>query len=71
MYLSTNIVFCLFMPQNRPMPEKCGLTVYSISHGHLIFTHIQVGGWGESGGVGKATKQGESPFMAKMQPFIH
>jgi hypothetical protein len=28
------------------------------------------GGLGGSGGWGKATEQGESPFTAKMRPFI-
>ncbi len=28
------------------------------------------GGLGGSGGGGKAAKQGESPFTAKMRPFI-
>ncbi len=41
--------YACFLPQNRPMPEKCGLKVYSISHNRLIFAHIQVGGQGEQG----------------------
>jgi hypothetical protein len=52
------------------MPEKWVITVYAISHGRSIFTHIQVGGLGGSGGGGKATKQGESLFTAKLWPFI-
>ncbi len=47
------------------------LDVHPISHGRSIFAHIQVGGgWVAVGGGGKAAKQGESPFTAKMQPFI-
>jgi hypothetical protein len=57
------------------MPEKFGLTVYSISPSRLIFAHIQMGGgWqGKHRGWGKAaesTKQGKNSFMAKMQLFI-
>jgi hypothetical protein len=66
--------YACFMPQNRPMTEKCGLTVYSISHGRIIFVHIQVGGQGRSKSGGKAavsTKQGENLFTAKMRPLIH
>jgi hypothetical protein len=36
------------------MPEKCGLTVYSISHSRFIFAHIQVGGQDWSGGGGES-----------------
>jgi hypothetical protein len=54
MYTSKNAVLCLFMPQNRPMPAKCGITVYSISHSHFIFAHIQVGGQGWSRGWGQS-----------------
>jgi hypothetical protein len=32
--------------------------------------HPGGGGWVAVGGGGKAAKQGESPFTAKMQPFI-
>ncbi len=62
-----------FMPQNRPMPEKCGLTVYSISHRCLIFGHIQVGGRAGAGGGGKSavsTKQSKNPFTVQMRLFI-
>jgi hypothetical protein len=52
------------------MPEKCGLTLQTISHSRLIFAHIQVGGCGGSWGGGKARNQGEIPFMAKMWLFI-
>jgi hypothetical protein len=61
------------MPQNRPVPEKCGLTVYSISHGRFIFAHIQVGGRARVGGGGKAAvskKQGENLFTAKTRLFM-
>ncbi len=58
------------MPQNKPKSQKRLLNVYTISHGPGIFAHIQVGGLGGSGGGGKAAKQGESPFTAKMRPFI-
>jgi hypothetical protein len=50
------------------MPEKWELTVYAISHGCLIFAHIQVGGQGRSRGWGKAaesTKQEENAFTEK------
>jgi hypothetical protein len=46
------LFYAYFMPQNRAMPKKCGLTVYSISHGCLIFAKIQVGGGGRAGGWG-------------------
>ncbi len=46
--------------------------MYPISHSPSIFAHIQVGGVGwQRGGGGKAAKYGESPFTAKMLPFIH
>jgi hypothetical protein len=64
MYTPQKMLFyACFMPQNRPMPGKCKLSVWTISHGHRIFAQIQVGGGG------KATKQGESAFTAKMQMF--
>jgi hypothetical protein len=52
------------------MPEQCGPTVYSISHGYLIFPHIQ---WGAGPEWGKATvfrQPGKNPFTARMQQFI-
>jgi hypothetical protein len=62
------IILYLFLPQNRPMPEKFGLTVYSISHDSLIFAHRWGSGWEQRMG-GKplyvSTKQDESPFTAK------
>jgi hypothetical protein len=44
--------------------------MYPIYHGRSIFAHIQVGGLGGSEGGGKAAKQGETPFTAKLQLFI-
>jgi hypothetical protein len=35
---------CQFIPQNRPMPEKCELAVYGIYHSCHIFVHMGVGG---------------------------
>ncbi len=67
MYTSKNADLCLFWPQNRPMPEKWGLTVYVISQGFLIFAHIEVGGGGRAA---ESTKQVENPFMAKVWLFI-
>jgi hypothetical protein len=60
------------MPENRPMPKKCGLTVYSISHGRITFTHIQAGRarTGVGGKAAVSTKQGENLFTAKTKPFI-
>ncbi len=46
-------------------------SVYLISHGHLIFAHIQVGGEVGAGGGGKATKQCNSLFTVKTWLFIH
>jgi hypothetical protein len=53
MYPSKNAVLCLFSPQNRSMPEKWWLTVYSIFHSRLILAHIQVGGGGRAGARGR------------------
>ncbi len=63
-------LYACFMPQNRPKSQKKLLDVYPISHGRSIFAHIQVGGLGGSGGGGRAAKQSESPFTAKMRLFI-
>jgi hypothetical protein len=61
------------MPWNRPMPEKCGITVNSIFPGCFIFAHIQVVGQGRSGGrreTAVSTKQGKNLFTAKLRLFI-
>ncbi len=57
------------MPHNRPKSKKRLLDVYTISHGRRIFAHIQVGGFGGSGG--KAAKQSENQVAAKTLLFIH
>jgi hypothetical protein len=54
------LFYSCFLPQNRPKPEKCGLTVHSISQGFLIFANIQVGGRGGSRDGEKATQQSKS-----------
>jgi hypothetical protein len=44
------------MPKKRPIPEKCGVTVYTIYHDRLISAHIWRGGGAEWGqGVGGKT----------------
>ncbi len=66
MYHSKKVILCLFYAseQVKVLKKATGC------HGRSIFTHIQVGGLGGSGGWGKAAKQGENPFTAKMRPFI-
>jgi hypothetical protein len=59
------------MPQNRPKSKKRLLDVHTISHGRRIFAHIQVGGFGGSGGWGKAAKQSENQVATKTLLFIH
>jgi hypothetical protein len=43
-------IYACFMPQNKPLPEKCWLTAQIISHSRRIFAHILVGRLGGSGG---------------------
>ncbi len=54
-----------FMPQNRLMPEKCGKTVKTISHGRCIFTPIQRGGEGWQRGWGENNKTGRKSVHDK------
>jgi hypothetical protein len=43
----------VFMPQNRPMAEKYGLTVCTMSSGRHILAHMWMGGRVEAGVGGK------------------
>jgi hypothetical protein len=52
MYPSKNVNLCLFYASEQAKVIKMLLKVYTISHGRHIFTHIQVGGLGGSGGWG-------------------
>ena len=54
--LQKTAIYACFMTQNRPKSKKRLLNVSTISHGRHIFTHIQVGGLGGSGGWGESRK---------------
>ncbi len=69
-YPEKNVNLCLFYASEQAQVIKKLLDVSPISHGRSIFAHIQVGGLGGSGGWGKAAKQGESLFTAKVRLFI-
>ncbi len=63
----------LFMLQNKPKPEKCYLTVYTISHCILISPYTWVGGrwWmGVEVKLVEATKKTYNLVAAKTQLFI-
>jgi hypothetical protein len=69
------LFYACFMAQNRPMPEKCVLTVYSSSQGGFIFAHFHVGGQGQSGGWGESRcmylqNRAKICSQQKTQPFI-
>ncbi len=62
MYPSKNFSLCLFYASEQAKVQKRLLNVYTISHGHSIFVHIQVGGLGGSGGWEESCK------LAKIGP---
>jgi hypothetical protein len=65
MYPSKNVNLCLFYAsEEAKVLKKANGCVSHLSHSG------GGGGWVALGGGGTATKQGESPFTAKMRPFI-
>jgi hypothetical protein len=60
------------MPQHRlKTPKKCGLTVYSISHTHFIFAHIQVRGQGDGEKASVSAKQSKSMFFSGKNTAVY
>jgi hypothetical protein len=59
MYPSINVNLCLFYASEQAKSKKGLLIVNTISHGHHIFVHTQVGNWG------KATNRQKTEAVSK------
>ncbi len=71
MYPSKNVNLCLLYAseQAKVLKKSYWLCIPSLMATAFSPTSRQ-GGWVAVGGGGKAAKQGESPFTAKMRPFV-
>jgi hypothetical protein len=77
MYPSKNVILCLFYASKQAKVLKKLLDVHPISHGSSIFTHIQMGGLGGSGGWGGKplnrakihSRQKRGRLFADCQPY--
>jgi hypothetical protein len=71
MHPSKNVILCLFYAseQAKVLKKSHWMCIPSLTAAAFSPTS-RWGGWVAVGGGGKAAKQGENPFTAKMRPFI-